>query len=102
MQVYRHQQPVALESGEILQEVEIAYQTWGQLNEQRDNVIWICHALTASSAAQDWWPGLIGNGLPFNTATHFIVCDNILGSCYGTTGPGSVNPATGGIYGTAF
>jgi homoserine O-acetyltransferase/O-succinyltransferase len=102
MQVYRHQQPVAVESGEILQELEIAYQTWGQLNEKRDNVIWICHALTASSAAQDWWPGLIGDGLPFNTATYFIVCDNILGSCYGTTGPGSINPATGNLYGTTF
>lgn len=95
MQIYRHKEPFFLENGSSLQELEIAYDTWGELNENGDNVIWICHALTANSNAKEWWPGLIGEGLAFDTKDHFIVCANILGSCYGTTGPGSNNPETG-------
>ena len=95
MQVYYHKNPLLLESGEEIAEIEIAYHTWGTLNERRDNVIWICHALTANSAAQDWWKNLVGEGLAFDARNYFIVCDNVLGSCYGTTGPANINPVTG-------
>ncbi len=84
-----------LESGQSLQGFTLAYQTWGTLNKEKDNVIWICHALTANADAEEWWPGIIGSGKIFDPAKHFIVCANILGSCYGSTGPLSINPATG-------
>ena len=92
MQVYKHTNPFPLENGAILQQLEIAYDTWGELNQDGDNVIWICHALTANSNAKEWWPGLIGEGLAFDTNKYFVVCANILGSCYGTTGPASIDP----------
>jgi homoserine O-acetyltransferase len=76
-----------LESGATLSGVTLAYHTYGQLNQTRDNVVWICHALTASSDAAEWWPGLVGEGKCFDPEQHFIVCANVLGSCYGTTGP---------------
>ncbi|MDB5206530.1 MAG: metX [Flavisolibacter sp.] len=102
MQVYHHKNSLILESGKELPELEIAYHTWGKLNEKGDNVIWICHALTANSAAQEWWKNLIGEGLAFDTNDYFIICDNILGSCYGTTGPSSTNPETGHPFYTNF
>ncbi|MBN2616591.1 MAG: homoserine O-acetyltransferase [Bacteroidales bacterium] len=76
-----------LESGALLSGVQIAYHTYGELNGAKDNVVWICHALTASSDVADWWSGLVGPGKCFNPEHHFIVCANVLGSCYGTTGP---------------
>lgn len=91
-----------LESGEALPELSIAYHTWGRLNTNGDNVIWICHALTANSDAKGWWPNLVGDGLAFDTTHYFVVCANILGSCYGTTGPSSLNPATGHPYFHSF
>ncbi len=99
---YHHKQPFPLESGHILPEITIAYHTYGQLNENKDNVVWICHALTANSDVADWWKGLAGSGYVINPEEHFIVCANILGSCYGTTGPLSVNPATGTPYFSSF
>jgi homoserine O-acetyltransferase/O-succinyltransferase len=98
MEYFQYQQPFELESGPILPELTIAYHTYGQLNASRDNVIWICHALTANSDAADWWPGMIGEGMAFDTSTHFIICANILGSCYGSTGPLSIDPRTGQPY----
>ena len=98
MEYFQYQQPFRLESGEVLQELTIAYHTYGRLNTKKDNVIWICHALTANSDAEEWWPGMIGEGLIFDPNEHFIICANILGSCYGTTGPSSINPATGNPY----
>jgi len=83
------------EKGEVIKGLDIAYDTWGSLNEACDNVIWVCHALTANSDVEAWWPGMVGDGLAFDTSRYFIVCANILGSCYGTTGPMSVNPSTG-------
>ena len=83
------------ETGDIIPGLEIAYHTYGKLNSDSDNVIWICHALTANSDAKAWWPGMVGEDLLFDTGRYFIVCANILGSCYGTTGPASVNPDTG-------
>jgi len=88
-------EPFALESGASLPELTITYTTYGRLSEQQDNVVWVCHALTANADPAEWWPGLVGEGKLFDPAKHFIVCANILGSCYGTTGPALVNPATG-------
>jgi homoserine O-acetyltransferase len=91
-----------LELGDKLPELELAYHTWGRLNENKDNVIWICHALTANSNAEEWWPGMIGKGNLFDPDEYLIVCVNILGSCYGTTGPLSINPITGKPYFRSF
>jgi homoserine O-acetyltransferase/O-succinyltransferase len=83
------------EGGSVFRELEIAYDTWGTLNDRKDNVVWVCHALTANSDVEAWWPGMVGDNLAFDTGKYFIICANILGSCYGTTGPLSVNPETG-------
>lgn len=95
-------EPFLLEVGESLPELEISYCTYGELNEQADNIIWICHALTANADAADWWPGLVGNAKFFDPEKYFIVCANILGSCYGTTGPASIDPRTQTTYGRDF
>ena len=91
-----------LECGEELSKLEIAYHTYGKLNHSKDNVVWICHALTANSDAADWWPGMIGEGCLFDPAEKFIVCANILGSCYGTTGPLTINERTGKTFYRSF
>ena len=83
-----------LESGLSLPQLEIAYHTYGTLNADKSNVIWVSHALTANSDVFDWWKGLFGDNNLFNPKDHFIVCANNLGSCYGTTGPLSINPDT--------
>jgi homoserine O-acetyltransferase/O-succinyltransferase len=95
---YHYKEPFHLEAGGVLPELTIAYHTWGKLSATKDNVIWICHALTANSNAEDWWKGMIGEGRVFDPAQHFIICANILGSSYGTTGPTSINPKTGEPY----
>lgn len=102
LQRYIHNQPFPLESGAILPQVEIAYHAYGELNAAADNVIWVCHALTANSDVADWWSGLFGEGKPFDPSKYFIVCANILGSCYGSSGPPSENPATGKLYFSSF
>lgn len=91
-----------LECGTTLPEIEIAYHTYGELAPTSDNVVWVCHALTGNSEAADWWDGLVGEEKLFNPEQHFIVCANMLGSCYGSTGPLSINPATGKAYGHDF
>ncbi|HEY0274267.1 MAG TPA: homoserine O-acetyltransferase, partial [Chitinophaga sp.] len=93
--VFHSHAPFILESGETLPDLRIAYHTYGTLNAARNNVVWICHALTANSDVAGWWPGLVGPGGAIDPGRHFIVCANILGSCYGSSGPLSVNPATG-------
>jgi homoserine O-acetyltransferase len=95
MEILKYKQQFKTETGSLLPELEIVYNTYGKLNRTADNVIWICHALTANSDVEAWWPGMVGEGLLFDTGKHFIVCANVLGSCYGTTGPPSVNPETG-------
>lgn len=90
-----YQKEFKLESGENLPGFTLAYHTYGTLNNAKDNVIWICHALTANSDVENWWPGLIGKGKLFDPEKYFIVCANIPGSCYGSTGPLSINPETG-------
>jgi len=91
-----------LETGGVLQDITIAYHTYGALNDARDNVIWVCHALTANSEVSDWWSGLFGAGNVLDPEKYFIVCANILGSNYGTTGARSMNPKTSYAYGLDF
>lgn len=90
--------PIVLESGRELHGVQIAYHTFGQLNERKDNVIWIVHALTANSNPMDWWPGMVGENAVINPTEHFIVCANVLGSPYGSTCPTDINPLSGQAY----
>ncbi|KAI9102036.1 homoserine acetyltransferase [Phlyctochytrium arcticum] len=91
-----------LESGAVLRQVPVAYQTWGTLNEAADNVLVICHALSGSADVEDWWGPLLGPGRAFDTSTYFIFCGNVLGSPYGTASPITVNPDTNQIYGPAL
>ena len=81
-----------LESGQGLSDVQIAYRTWGDIANAKDHAILICHALTGSADVDAWWPNIIGTGRAFDPAHDFIVCANILGSCYGTTGPATLKP----------
>ncbi|GAC1302933.1 MAG: homoserine O-acetyltransferase [Mucilaginibacter sp.] len=100
--IYKHKKPFKLESGKQLRELEIGYHTYGTLNKNRDNVVWVCHALTANSDVFDWWKGLFGADNYFNPDDHFIVCANILGSAYGSSSPLSTNPVTGQPYYLSF
>jgi homoserine O-acetyltransferase/O-succinyltransferase len=122
-------EPVALDCGRTLDQVRIAYETYGELSPARDNVILVCHALsgdahaagssaTATEATRDgfgaedhdgsaptglgWWDGMIGPGKAFDTGDYFVVSTNLLGGCSGSTGPGSIDPATGTAYGADF
>lgn len=92
--IFTYEQPLTLESGEKLLQYHLAYTTHGELNEERNNVIWVFHALTANSDPAEWWPGLIGKGKLFDPTQHFIVCVNMPGSCYGSIGPLELNPAS--------
>jgi homoserine O-acetyltransferase/O-succinyltransferase len=91
---FKYTKPFSLECGATLPGLEISYHTYGTLNKEKNNVIWVSHALTANSDVFDWWKGLFGEKDLFNSEEHFIVCANNLGSCYGTTGPLSLNPDT--------
>ncbi|NLO90111.1 MAG: homoserine O-acetyltransferase [Clostridia bacterium] len=101
-----------LESGEKLGPITVAYETYGTLNQRGDNAVLILHALTGSAHAAGyhtpgdrepgWWDPLIGPGKVIDTNRYFVVCSNVLGSCYGTTGPASINPRTGKPYGMDF
>ncbi|RYZ47394.1 MAG: homoserine O-acetyltransferase [Sphingobacteriales bacterium] len=90
------------ENGQSLPSITIAYSTLGTLNAAKDNVVWVCHALTANASADDWWSGIVGTDSPINPEQHYIVCANIIGSCYGSTGPLSNDPASGKPYYQAF
>ncbi|WP_040284305.1 homoserine O-acetyltransferase MetX [Tessaracoccus massiliensis] len=98
-------------SGTTLPVVDVAYETYGSLNAQRSNAIYICHALTGDAHAAGmhpgddrpgWWDNIIGPGKAIDTNRWFVVCSNILGGCQGTTGPASINPGTGEPYGVDF
>lgn len=112
VQLYDETDPLLLECGRTLAPVLVAYETYGTLNEEGTNAVLICHALSAdahaagfhspSDRAAGWWDGLIGPGKAFDTDRYFVVCPNILGSCYGTTGPTSINPETGNAYRMSF
>jgi len=104
-------EPMVLESGVRLGPVDVAYETYGALTPERDNVILVCHALSGGAHAAGWLPGankpgwwdvFIGPGKALDTDRYYIVCSNVLGSCYGTTGPSSIDPATGRPYGPRF
>lgn len=97
-QLYIHPEPFELELGGRLPHLRIAYHTYGTLSPARDNVVWVCHALTANSDVADWWPHTVEAGRFLDPAQHFVICANILGSHYGTTGPLHPNPATGTSY----
>ncbi len=92
---------LTLENGEVLPDVTIAYQSWGELNAARDNAILVNHALTGWSDVPGWWPSMVGPGLPFDTDTFFVVCPNVIGGCQGSTGPSSLAP-DGKRYGSRF
>ena len=93
---------LALELGGRLPEVRVGYRTWGRLDAEGSNAVVVCHALTGSADADLWWTRLFGPGRALDPERDFIVCSNILGSCYGTTGPTSLEPATGRPYLGAF
>lgn len=102
--------PLQLELGACLPQVTVVYETYGQLNEDRDNAILICHAISGDSHVgrhspdddPGWWDIMVGPGRPIDTERFFVICPNLLGGCRGTTGPGSLNPATGKPYGRDF
>lgn len=98
--LYPH--PFLLESGTVLPELHITYSTYGELNAEKNNVVWVCHALTANSDVAEWWPGMIGVNHVIDPQKHFIVCANILGSCYGSSGPLTINPQTKAPYYSEF
>ena len=91
-------EPFRLENDKVLPGLSLAYHTYGNLNDAKDNVVWVCHALTANSDVLDWWEGVVGPGCVINPEDHFIICVNIIGSCYGSSGPLSVNPETNKPY----
>ncbi|MEM6632417.1 MAG: homoserine O-acetyltransferase [Bacteroidota bacterium] len=96
--VFQYPSKFPLECGESLPSFQLTYHTYGSLNAQKDNVIWVMHALTANSDAADWWEGLFGEGRLLDPKKYFIICANMLGSCYGSTYALSENPLTGRPY----
>ena len=109
--VFDDDRPLVLESGARLTHVEVAYETYGELNAERSNAVFVCHALSGDAHAAGfhdgdrrpgWWDNIIGPGRPLDTERMFVVCANVLGGCKGTTGPGSTDPATGRPYGLRF
>ncbi|NOX89148.1 MAG: homoserine O-acetyltransferase [Calditrichaeota bacterium] len=126
VKLFTPEHPLKLESGDVLTEVRVAFETYGRLNRTSDNAVLVCHALTGDAHAAGfteiddqildqiplygskkpnqpgWWDGLIGPGKTIDTERFFVVCSNILGSCYGTTGPNSIDPESGKPYGPNF
>lgn len=103
--------PLRMSNGADLGPVDVAYETYGELNEARDNAIFVCHALTGDAHAAGfhegatrpgWWDNLIGPGKPLDTERYFVICPNLIGGCQGSTGPSSINPETGRAYGLEF
>lgn len=96
--IFQYSEPFLLESGIRLPGFHLAYTTYGELNERKNNVAWIFHALTANSNTAEWWPGLVGENTFFDPANYFIVCVNMPGSCYGSIGPFDADPLSGETY----
>lgn len=110
-QYYTQPSPLALESGEILPSITIAYETYGSLNRDRSNAILLCHALSGDAHVAGhhtgekragWWDSVVGPGKAFDSDRYFVICSNVIGGCKGSTGPSSINPASGKPYGTSF
>src|SRR4051812_15435622 len=104
-------EPLRLDAGVALSPWQIAYQTYGRLNAARSNAVLVCHALTGDQYAAHthpvtgkpgWWEAMVGPGRPIDTERYFVICSNVLGGCMGTTGPASIDPATGQPYGVDF
>jgi homoserine O-acetyltransferase len=111
VRLYDEVDPLVLGSGETLAPVDVAYETYGELNAERSNAVIISHALTGDAhvaghhgepKTEGWWDSMIGPGKPVDTSEYFVVCSNLLGGCSGTTGPSSTDPATGKPYGLRF
>ncbi|MDO4626826.1 MAG: homoserine O-acetyltransferase [Pasteurellaceae bacterium] len=103
------QQPLSLVLGGQLSSINVAYQTYGQLNAEKSNAVLICHALTGDAEPfcdekdqTGWWQNFMGKGLALDTEKYFFICSNVLGGCKGTTGPASLNPVTQRPYGSQF
>jgi len=104
--------PLELQCGKSLGPIDVAYESYGELNAARDNVIYICHALSGNAHVAGynrpddkkpgWWDAMVGPGKGIDTNKYFVICSNILGGCSGTTGPSSINPVTGRAYGLDF
>src|SRR5215207_9144765 len=103
--------PLKLDAGVELSPFQIAYKTYGALNAQRSNAVMICHALTGDqhvasthpvTGKQGWWETMVGPGRPIDTERYFVICPNVMGACMGTSGPSSLNPATGDPWGLDF
>jgi homoserine O-acetyltransferase len=95
-------EPLLLECGRALTGVTLHYAVYGRLNATKDNAVLVCHALTGSALVGAWWPEIFAPGAVLSLEQDFVICINLLGSCYGSTGPGSVDPETGNIYGPDF
>jgi homoserine O-acetyltransferase/O-succinyltransferase len=96
--IFHHPDEFVLESGGKLPGFQLKYTTLGQLNKERSNVVWVCHALTGNSDFTSWWDGLFTEGGPLDPQHYFVICANTLGGCYGSTGPLSINPLTSKTY----
>lgn len=111
-QLFNGKNPLKLECGIEFSPVTVAYETYGELNKERNNAILVCHALTGSAHAAGyssedpksigWWDSFIGEGKPIDTSKYFVISSNFLGGCNGTTGSASINPTTGKPYGILF
>lgn len=101
-QYYTYDKGLELESGDRLSSLTIAYSTYGTLSPDRSNVVWVMHALTADSDVAEWWPHTVEKNKFLDPGHYFVVCANVLGSCYGTTGPTSTDPKTGQPYYDSF
>jgi homoserine O-acetyltransferase len=91
-----------LECGRTLAGVTLHYAVYGRLNAARDNAVLVCHALSGSALVGEWWPEIFASGAVLSLDHDFVICINMLGSCYGSTGPGAVDPETGEVYGPDF
>ncbi|HEX5081666.1 MAG TPA: homoserine O-acetyltransferase [Blastocatellia bacterium] len=100
--VFAEDEPFALESGGSLHPVNLRYAVYGALNEPRDNAILVCHALSGSARAGDWWPQLFGEHGVFDLTRDCVICANVIGSCYGSTGPQTIDPMTGKPFAANF
>jgi len=104
-------EPIKLDSGKEIKDVQVAYEAYGELNKSKDNAILLLHALTGDAHAAGyhegdtkpgWWDIMVGSGKAFDTDKYFVICSNMLGGCKGTTGPSSINPETGKVYALDF
>ena len=106
------QEPLVLDSGATLAPITLAYETYGELSPARDNAILLLHALSGDAHAAGrhrpsdpkpgWWDAMVGPGRPFDTERYYVICSNVIGGCQGSTGPSSIDPATGRPYGARF